>query len=285
MIVTGISIAHRNSTYKIQVLDRTFAIFDVIAANGPELTLAEITLRLNLHKSTAHRLLAVLEGYRYVERTRSGKYRLGSKLLELGARAAAGLDLAERALPFLRGLVAETGETAHVGILREGEVLSIANVESPRTLRTPATVGRRTPAHCTSLGKAILAFASEEQLAEVVRTRSLKGYTAKTLTRAEALRQELREVRRRGYAVDDEEFEEGLRCVGAPVRDHSGRVVAAVSITGPAFRITPERLPALGKSVIRAAEKLSAALGYGNCLSSNGRPKPEPARPRRERRS
>lgn len=280
--MAGTVIAHRYRTYKVQVLDRAFGILDALAANGPELALAEIALRLNLHKSTAHRLLAVLEDRRYVERTRSGKYRLGSKLLELGAWAAARLDLAECARPFLEELVAETGETAHVGILRDGEVLSIANVESPRTLRTPATVGRRTPAHCTSLGKAILAFASEEEVATVIRTRGLSRYTQKTLTRLAAFQRELKEVRQRGYAVDDEEFEEGLRCVGAPVRDRTGGVVAALSITGPAFRLTPERLPALGKAVIRAAEKLSAVLGYGNTSSLQVRPGPGAARPRRE---
>lgn len=280
--MAGTGIAHRYRTYKVQVLDRTFGIFDVLAANGPELTLADIALRLNLHKSTTHRLLAVLEDHRYVERTSSGRYRLGSKLLELGARAASGLELAKCARPFLEELVAETGETAHVGILREGEVLSIANVESPRTLRTPSTVGRRTPAHCTSLGKAILAFAEEDEVAKVIRTRGLTTYTPKTLSRVAAFYRELAKVRERGYAVDDEEFEEGLRCIGAPVRDHSGRVVAAISISGPAFRLMPERWPALANAVIHAAEKLSAVLGYGS--SSNAQAPPAPDSGRRQRR-
>lgn len=282
--MAGTAITHSSRTYKIQVLDRTFGIFDVLAANGPELTLVEIALRLNLHKSTTHRLLAVLEDHRYVERTSAGKYRLGSKLLELGARAASGLDLAECARPFLEELVAETGETAHLGILREGEVLSIANVESPRTLRTPSTVGRRTPAHCTSLGKALLAFAPEDEVAQIIGRRGLKGYTPKTLSRASAFRRELREVRERGYAVDDEEFEEGLRCVGAPVRDHSSRVVAALSISGPAFRLMPDRWPALGRALIRAAEKLSAVLGYGSNSNAQTRPAGNSARTRKEAR-
>jgi DNA-binding IclR family transcriptional regulator len=135
-------------------------------------------------------------------------------------------------------------------------------VQSRRTLRTPATVGQRSPAHCSSQGKAILAFLSPEELREFVRTYGLKAFSGNTLTRFAILRAELERVRQRGYAVDNEEFEEGLKCIGAPVRDHSGAVVAAISIAGPASRLRRGRTPALVHSVTSAASRLSASLGY-----------------------
>jgi DNA-binding IclR family transcriptional regulator len=248
--------------YRVQVLDRAFDIFDTLAEHTSELALSELSRELHLHRSTVHRLLVVLEGDRYVEKDPvSGKYRLGSKLLELGTKVAAKLDLPAIARPFLEQLVRETGETAHLGVLRQGEVLSITNVESSRTLHTPRTVGRRTPAHCSSLGKCLLAFLPDAELNEFIEARGLRTYTVSTITSPEVLKAELQRVRERGCAVDDEEYEEGLKCLGAPVRDHAGGVIAAVSIAGPASRLRADRMPALADSVVKAAAGVSAALG------------------------
>lgn len=249
--------------YRVQVLERAFDILDVLADHASELALSELSQRLHLHRSTVHRLLVVLEGSRYVERNgASGKFRLGSKLVELGTKVVARLDLPGLAKPFLAQLVRETGETAHMGILREGEVVSITNVESSHTLRTPATVGRRTPAHCSSLGKSLLAFLSDEELDHFIQDIGLKRYTANTITMPDALKAELQCVRERGYAVDEEEFEEGLKCIGAPVRDPFGEVVAAISIAGPTARLGDSRMAHLTDSVVKAAVEISAALGY-----------------------
>ncbi len=249
--------------YRVQVLDRVFAILDRLAEDGGELGAAELAAHLDLHKSTGHRLLTVLERNSYVERNPvTGKYRLGWKLIDLGMRAIARMDLRELARPELKRLMDETGETAHLGVLRKGEVVSVANVQSRRTLRTPGTVGQRAPAHCSSQGKAILAFLSPEELREFVQTHGLKAYTKNTLARFSALRAELERVRELGYAVDNEEYEEGLKCIGAPVRDHSGEIVTAISIAGPASRLGRDRMPALVHSVTSAAARLSASLGY-----------------------
>ncbi len=249
--------------YRVQVLERTFDILQALAEQTSELALSELSRRLHLHRSTVHRLLVVLGGSRYVEKDSvTGKYRLGSKLLELGTKVAARLDLPGIARPFLEQLVRETGETAHMGILRQGEVFSITNVESSRTLHTPRTVGRRTPAHCSSLGKCLLAFLAGAALDDFLQSSGLKAYTANTITQPDALKAELQRVRDRGYAADEQEFEEGLKCIGAPVRDHSGQVIAAISIAGPASRLREGRMPALTGSVVKAAVGLSAALGY-----------------------
>lgn len=258
------------SPYQVQVLDRALSILDILAGDGAEFTPAAVSEQLGLHKSTTHRLLAVLERHRLVWRNpQSGRYRLGLKLFELGSKAVAQLDLRERVRPYLERLVLQTGETAHLCILNDGEMLSLANVESPRTLRTPSTIGRRTPLHCTSVGKALLAFMPEDEAATIIKGRELQAYTRKTITKLARLKTEWRLVRERGYAVDDEEIEDGLRCIGAPVRDYSGRVVAAISIAGAAFRLTDERIPLVAREVMDAADRFSAELGYQEVEQEN----------------
>jgi DNA-binding IclR family transcriptional regulator len=152
-------------------------------------------------------------------------------------------------------------------VLRQGEVVSLVNVESRHTVRTPATVGRHIPLHCTSQGKAILAFLPPDQVA-----RRLKGYvfskhSANTIVSKDRFLEDLALAASRGYAVDNEEHEEGLRCIAAPVRDHSTEVVGAISIAGPTYRVTGARLPTLSREVMRIAAELSAALGYRPALA------------------
>jgi DNA-binding IclR family transcriptional regulator len=156
----------------------------------------------------------------------------------------------------------KTGETAHIGIMSHGTVISIADSEGYKTLRTPSTVGRQTPVHCSSQGKVLLAEMDPEQLRAFVRRNGLKAFTPVTVRGIGALERELREVRRRGCAIDDQEFEEGLKCIGAPIRDRTGAVVAAISIAGPAVRLKLERMPRLIEAVLEGAARLSTALGY-----------------------
>ena len=253
----------KDSPYQVQVLDRALGILDLLLKEGPELAPVVLAERLGLHKSTLHRLLMVLERHRLIGKNpQTGRYRLGLKLFELGSQAVAQLDLRERVRPYLERLVAETGETAHLCILDGGEMLSLANVESPRTLRTPSTVGRRIPVHCTAAGKALLAFLPENELHPLIARGGLRAYTRHTLTTPVRLKAELQRIRERGYAMDHEEIEEGLKCLGAPVRNYSGRVIASMSIAGPIFRLTEEKTPAMARAVIAAANQLSAELGY-----------------------
>jgi DNA-binding IclR family transcriptional regulator len=250
------------AAYRVQVLDRALGVLDTLASAG-SLAPSEISARLKLHKSTVHRLLSVLEQNGYVDRDRAnGSYALGLKLIELGTRASARIDLCELAGPILDRLMEKTGETAHIGVMSHGAVISVADSEGYKTLRTPSTVGRRTPAHCSSQGKVLLAEMDSEQLRAFVRRNGLKAFTPVTIRRIGALERELLEVRRRGYAIDDQEFEEGLKCIGAPIRDRTGAVVAAISIAGPAVRLKLERMPRLIEAVLEGAARLSTALGY-----------------------
>jgi|DewCreStandDraft_1066081.scaffolds.fasta_scaffold00555_19 DNA-binding IclR family transcriptional regulator len=249
--------------YRIQVLDRAMAILELLWQQGRELNAQQISAHIGVNKSTVRRLLKALAYHRLLEEDeRTGQYRLGMKLFELGSSVVARLDIRARARPYLERLVLETGETAHLCILDRGEVLYLDKHEPMRTMRIPSEVGRRNPAYCTAVGKALLAYLPEEELEELVRRQGLRAYTPRTITTLAELKQELARVRERGYAVDDEEFEEGLKCIGAPVRDYSGRVVASISIAGPAFRLTEEKIPILAQSVMAVARELSEELGY-----------------------
>jgi IclR family KDG regulon transcriptional repressor len=252
----------RSDVYRSQVLDRTFQILDILE-DGSGQGVTELAEKLQLHKSTTHRLIMVLESSRYVEKDdATGKYRLGSRILELGLSALSRLDIYQIARPHLRDLVAETGETAHIGVMRDGEIVSLMNWESTQTLRTPSTIGTRHPAHCSSLGKAILAFVEPEEMDHFLKGRTLERYTRNTITSHDLFRKETEAIRRIGFAIDDEEREDGLRCIGAPVFSSEGEAVAAVSIAGPVFRITRDRTSALAASVMKTAGAISTALGY-----------------------
>jgi DNA-binding IclR family transcriptional regulator len=251
------------SPYKVQVLDRALAALGTLSNSSSDCSLAELCPALGLHKSTAHRLMMVLEQHRLVVKNpETGRYRLGLRLYELGSRAIDGLDLRGKARPYLDRLQERFGETVFFCILDEGQVFYVEKVESQRSVRTACTVGSRAPAYCTAVGKAMLSELPEAEISAIVRKSGLKAITAKTITTMALLKSELKTVRARGYAIDDEEKEDGLRCVGAVVRAHSRKLSAAMSISGPAFRMTKERIPEVGEALMQAASDLSAELGY-----------------------
>jgi DNA-binding IclR family transcriptional regulator len=266
--------AAANSPYQVQVLDRALAILDKLSADGPDLSLGEISEKVELHKSTAHRLIMVLERHKLIERNSvNGRYRLGLKLFELGTRAVSQLDLRERARPFLERLVLETSETVHLCILDDSEVVYLDKVEPARSVRMATSVGRRNPAHCTAVGKAIMAYLSDVQVEEIVRKQGMKAMTVHTITSLIELKKELIAVRERGYAIDNEEIEEGVRCVGCVVRNFSGEPLAAISVSAPAFRLTKDKMKGLSQAVVTVANALSRELGFKQeaiALSANG---------------
>jgi DNA-binding IclR family transcriptional regulator len=251
------------SPYRVQVLDRALAALDVLAGSSTECSLLELCTTLKLHKSTAHRLMMVLEQHRLVDKNPdTGRYRLGLKLFEFGSKAFGAVDLRRYAKPYIDRLQRELGETVFFCLLDDGQVLYIEKIESQQSVRTACTVGSRAPAYCTAVGKAMLAELPDPEVNEVIRRWGLKAITPNTITTASGLKSELRAIRSRGYAIDNEEKESGLRCVSAPVRSESGKLLAALSVSGPAFRVTKERVPEIGKAVMQAAGELSYELGY-----------------------
>jgi DNA-binding IclR family transcriptional regulator len=248
------------NTPPVEAVRRAARILDSFRPERPELGVSEIARELNMHKSTVHRLLATLELDGFVHRIDGSRYTLGWKLFELGAIVPGWHRLRQVVLDVLGSLVAETGETAHLAVLDEGQVLYVEKVESQSRLRMPSAVGKRIPTHCTALGKVLLAGLGRSELDSFLEKIELEPFTPNTITDRALLNQELSEVRTRGFAVDREELEEGLMCVGAPVEDERSVTYAAVSVAGPSSRIQV-RLEDHVTRVQIAARSLSTALG------------------------
>ena len=261
-------VAHANANasanpYSIAVVARTLDVLEVLAAHRP-LTLTELSRQAGATKGATFRILANLQERGYVERDpATGRYRLGLKLVQLGAHAARGLDLRTVARPILEDLQAECGETVNLAVPASDGVIYIDVVERAHGLRMSAEIGRRDPYHATALGKAIAAHwpEFETQLEALVAHAPLVKRTPKTIVEPRALRRDLEEARARGYAIEDEESEIGVRAAAAPVADHGGAVIAAVSVAGPTSRLPRDRVAVLGPRVAAAAQRIAARMG------------------------
>jgi DNA-binding IclR family transcriptional regulator len=247
--------------YAIAVLGKAFDLLDAISnLNAP--TLSELSDATGQSRPTTLRLLSNLVARGFAERDREGRYHLGLKLLQLGGRAAADLDLRTVSRPIMEGLHAEVNETVNLAIPTAGGIVYIDILESERDLRMAATVGMRDAFHSSALGKAMLSRFPESTVNSAVGPEPFPQKTSKTLTTKDALRQDIARVRALGFAVDDEENEPGARCLAAPIIDQRRECVGAVSVSGPSSRITPERIPDLAERVLRAADAISRRLGY-----------------------
>jgi DNA-binding IclR family transcriptional regulator len=258
-----------DDTGNLQSVRRAVSALEQIAEAG-ELGVSELGRRLGVHKATASRLVATLAERGLLERDpHTEKYRLGFGLIRLAGAAMAGLDLVRTARPVVEDLAEATRETVNLGVHSGDAVVYIDQVTGTRSIVAVSWVGRRTPMHCTSNGKVLLAAMDdaerERQLAgELVRA------TPKTVTDRDVLRGQLRDVAKRGYAQTLEELEEGLNAVAAPIRQADGRVVAALSVSGPAFRMRPVDLPRIARQTMEAAAAISRRLGYVERRSSAG---------------
>jgi DNA-binding IclR family transcriptional regulator len=226
------------------------------------MTLSEIASHIRGHPSTTYRLLTVLDRYGFARRDpRTGRYGIGLRLAELGYLALGQVELRAIARPTLQRLMELTEETIHLMLLDSDRGIYIDRVESPQRVRVASSLGERQCLHCSAVGKALLAFVPEEKLAVTLAGR-LSRSTPNTITSASVLRQHLAEVRRRGYAIDDCEGENSVRCVGAPIFDHAGQVLASLSVAGPAYRLDLQQLRTWGPIVRQAGLEISAVLGY-----------------------
>ena len=242
-------------------LKRGLAILDAFSHQPGQLGVNEIARLVNLHKSTVSRLCATLEQMGYLERDADGKFRLGSRVYQLAGTGASATDLRLAARPLLQGLVESTGETAHLAVLAGVELMTIEVVEGHHLMRMQGRVGQRQLFHASALGLAILAGLPARRVDELLGRGQLARLTPHTVVDRTQLRRRLGEVRTQGYSVDFEGVEEGLRCVGAAVRDSSGAIVAALSVSGPRHRIDAEAIARLGPLGRSAADELSTRLG------------------------
>jgi IclR family KDG regulon transcriptional repressor len=247
---------------KVQSLDRAFDILELLSREQHGLNLTEIGNRLDLHKSTVYRLLQALKERGYIEKSAQGSYRLGMEFIELSSLYLNNLELKTEAQPVLRELSSLSGNTAFLATLQENEVVYIDKMETHNSLRKYSIIGQRAPLYCTALGKSMLTGMAEEQIRKLYGGVDLKAYTDGTITSVDALVVEIETIRRRGWSVDDEEYEEGLRCIGAPIRDYRNEVIAAVSTSGYASVITRERVEEIAAYVVKAARDISQRMGY-----------------------
>jgi DNA-binding IclR family transcriptional regulator len=243
---------------------KAFDVLEVFDLQHEELGVSELARKLNLHKNNVFRLLATLEIRGYVEQNkRTGSYRLGLKTFEVASVFLHHLGIRHQAHSVLQELVRRCNETAYLAVLDGAEVVYISMHETAHSVRVVPRLGRRLPAYCTASGKSQLAFESEDRLEEMFRGYAFQRLTENTITRYEDLIAHLKEVARKGYAVDNEECELGVRCVAATIRDYTHRVVAAVGLLGPASRVPMERIEAqLVPLVKEAAARISQRLGY-----------------------
>jgi DNA-binding IclR family transcriptional regulator len=252
------------SEYIIQAVSHALDLLEQFHGEVDELGVTELSKRLKLHKNNVFRLLATLESRGYIEQNRATEnYRLGLKSLELGQTFIKQMGLLRQAKPILEKLVGACNETSYVAIFKDGYIVYLDVVETDLTVRVVSRVGSRLPAYCTASGKVHLAHMSDEEVESLLPAKELKAYTPNTVVDRDKLKQELRKVADAGYAIDDEEVDIGVRCIAAPIRDYTRRIVGAVSISGPAMRFSDERLEKeLIPLAIQAGEELSTRLGY-----------------------
>ena len=252
------------SEYIIQAVSHALDLLEQFHGEVDELGVTELSKRLKLHKNNVFRLLATLESRGYIEQNRATEnYRLGLKSLELGQTFIKQMGLLRQAKPILEKLVGACNETSYVAIFKDGYIVYLDVVETDLTVRVVSRVGSRLPAYCTASGKVHLAHMSDEEMDALLPGKELKAYTPNTMVDRDKLKQELRKVAEAGYAIDDEEVDVGVRCIAAPIRDYTRRIVGAVSISGPAMRFSDERLEKeLIPLAIQAGEELSTRLGY-----------------------
>jgi DNA-binding IclR family transcriptional regulator len=253
-----------NGRYAINSVLRAAQILHSFSLEKPTFTHAEISKNLGLNKAAVTRLLFSLEKAGLLEKdSESGKYSLTIRLYQIGSVYINLTGIPQAARPHLSDLAAQCNESTHLSILREFEVVYIDKVECSRPIRMMSYVGRKLPAYCTGTGKVLLAHLSEQDLKTYFRTVKLKRRTPNTITKAAALRTELEKVRGSGYALDKAENEAEVMSLAAPIRDQTGRVVAAVSIAGPVFRMAEKgTLRRFIPLVISTAERISSRLGY-----------------------
>jgi len=242
---------------EIQSLARGLKILDLLGQSSDDVSITELAETLNVDKGSASRLVSTLVRYGYAEKDDvTRRFHLGPQVVSLSRSVLTRLPLRDAAKPYLRQLMERTGECAHLAVAAQGKALYIDQVESPATLRVNAQVGTMNPLHCTALGKALLAFG------ELDLPSSLESFTPNTITDIDVLRRHLDEVRHIGYAVDDEEFDPGVRCIAVPVFDFRGKAVGSIGISGPSSRISAEQLPDLARIVMEIGKSLSERMAF-----------------------
>ncbi|MBI1921947.1 MAG: IclR family transcriptional regulator [Geobacter sp.] len=261
-------VKNEKSSYVIQIVEHALDLLEQFHDDVDELGIAELSRRLKLHKNKVFRLLATLQSRHYIEQnTATENYRLGLKNLELGQAVIRHMGLIRLARPVQEALVRKCRETSYLATMKDFQIVYLDAVESDLFLRVVPTLGEKLPIYCTAAGKVLAASLNEEILQKYIRTSELKRFTPNTICDPAELANQLRSIADLGYAVDNEELNEGVKCVSAPIVDYTRQVVGAVSISGPSMRLTAERMDhELIPLVTKAAEEISFRLGGGQLV-------------------
>ncbi|MFJ9539067.1 IclR family transcriptional regulator [Streptomyces sp. NPDC101225] len=246
----------------MQSVDRAISVLEILAQRG-EAGVSEVAGEIDVHKSTAFRLLGALEARGLVEQAgERGKYRLGFGIVRLAGAVTGRIDITQQGRPVCERLAEELGETVNIAVLQEHFAINLYQVRGPGAITAHNWVGQLTPPHATSSGKVLLAHLPAKERAALLAETGLKRVTPHTITAKTKLEKNLAEVRERGYAWTVEEFEIGLHAMAAPVRNRDGEVIAALSASGPGYRFTEERMHELAPNLLKGAEEISHRMGY-----------------------
>jgi len=241
----------------VNALDRGLSILEILATEGESLGVTDLSKRISVNKATVYRLLSTLASRGYVELDPEvKKYRASLGIVKLGGMILNRIELGIEAGPALKELAQRTDESAHLAVLSDGEAVYIDREVSKSLVAVKTELGMQVPLHCSAIGKAMIAFLPEDELQQIIDRRGLPGFTDKTITSLAKLKRELSSVRKQGYAVDDEEYTVGVRCVAAPVWSHRGEVEGSIGVSGPSNRVTLERIPEIGLIVKEIGEKI-----------------------------
>jgi IclR family transcriptional regulator, KDG regulon repressor len=247
----------------IQVIDRAFDIIELLSLEKDGLGVTEIGNRIGLHKSTVHRILSAMAERGYIEKVPStGLYKIGLKLIEISSVYLNNVELKTEARPYLWELTNKLNQPTHLAILDGIEAVYIDKVDVVTSIRLYSQIGRRIPVYCSALGKSLLSGLSDAELDEVISKCSFQKVTSNTILNKEELHRQVRQTRIRGWSLDDEEHDEGIRCIASPIYDYRGKVIAAVSLAGPSTVICNEKDEETGRMVREASLKISKRLGY-----------------------
>jgi len=251
-------IMNQSNRYEIKVLRKALNILELFNEKSKELTATQISQLSSLHKSTAFRILDMLEDSSLLEKSpESLKYRLGFKVYFLGSLVEGNTEIRNLSRPFLETLKQKCNETVHLVVLHRGEALYLDKIEGGKNIRVVSRIGMKLPAHCSGVGKVLLAACSEETINQIIREKGLQRFTDNTITDVAALKAELARIRKQGYAIDNEEIELGLKCVAAPIKDSNDKVIAAISLSGPKERLSGVELKRLIPIVKNTATEIS----------------------------
>jgi DNA-binding IclR family transcriptional regulator len=249
----------------IQSLARAFSIMEEVARSREGISLAELSKKVGLHNSTTFHLVKTMVSLGYIRQIKDGKrYRIGRPLFALAASALDEIEMVSLATPVLEELSRETGESGHFAVRMGDTVVVVARTAGPGAFQLTDRVGVVRPAHCTALGKVILAALRPDQLDRFLERNELSAVTPKAITDVDALKGDLDEVRRSGMAFDDGEFNTEVRCVAVPVKNFTGQVIGAIGISGPIWRLSIQALQSRAKIVQTAANRLSSEFGYSD---------------------